>query len=197
MKGVDTTHLSFIERLRDRSDRMSWVEFHERYGELLYRYARRRGATHGEAEDIVQEVELYLFKALDGFRYDQRKGRFRGYLRSSVVHAMGRHASREAPREATVDPRTIEALGDGNNGNDPSWEREWQLHRLRWAMRSISTEFEPATLEAFRLHVLAGRSVEETAAQLGMNKASVYQAKSRVLRRLRTQICALDSDVDV
>lgn len=197
MNGVGTTRLSFLGRLRDRSDRLSWAEFHDRYGELLFRYARRRGASHGEAEDIVQEVELYLFKALDKFRYDKGKGRFRAYLRSSVVHAMGRQAAKNARREAPLDPRAIDSLVERGDGNDASWEQEWRLHRLRWAMRTVVQEFEPITLEAFRLHVLADRPIDETAKQLGLSKASIYQAKSRVLKRLRERISSLDSDVDV
>jgi RNA polymerase sigma-70 factor (ECF subfamily) len=64
-------------------------------------------------------------------------------------------------------------------------------------MQSIIGEFEPATLKAFELHVLAGQSVEETARQLELSKASVYQARSRVLKRLRERLSELDPDGDV
>ncbi|MFQ5807186.1 MAG: sigma factor-like helix-turn-helix DNA-binding protein, partial [Phycisphaerae bacterium] len=69
--------------------------------------------------------------------------------------------------------------------------------RLRWAMRSIAEEFEPTTLKAFEMHVLAGRSVEETARELGLSKASVYQAKSRILKCLRERLAETDPDADV
>lgn len=198
MSHGNTTHLTFLLRLRDRSDKLCWGEFHERYGQLLYRYARARGASHADAEDVVQEVEMYLFKALDGFEYDARKGRFRSYLRSAVVHAMGRRANRQARQPTMLDPHTFDYLAaEQETSADARWEREWQLHRLRWAMRSISGEFEPNTLRAFEMHVLAGRPVADTAADLGLSSASVYQAKSRVLRRIKEQLAALDSDGDV
>jgi RNA polymerase sigma-70 factor (ECF subfamily) len=97
-------------------------------------------------------------------------------------------------QEASLDPRTFEGLADETEACDPAWEREEHLHRVRWAMRLIAKEFEPLTLEAFRLHVLAGRPVAETADGLGISRDSVYQAKSRVLRRLRTRIDSLDID---
>ena len=198
MEPVDTTRLTFIMRLRDRADTLSWQQFHERYGQLLYRYARARGATHADAEDAVQEVELYLFKALDGFEYDARKGRFRAYLRSAVVHALGRRANREARQPAALDPQNFDYVASQTEASaDARWEREWQLHRLRWAMRSIAGEFEQITLQAFELHVLAGRPVAETAVQLGLNPASVYQARSRVLKRLKERLAELDPDEDV
>ncbi len=198
MSHADTTHLTFLLRLRDRADKLSWQEFHERYGQLLYRYARGRGANHADAEDIVQDVEMYLFKAVNGFEYDARRGRFRAYLRSAVVHAMTRRASQQARQPAGLDPQTFDYLASQKDaGTDARWEREWQLHRLRWAMRSIAEGFEPATLKAFEMHVLAGRSVGETARELGLSKASVYQAKSRILKCLRERLAALDPDADV
>lgn len=62
---------------------------------------------------------------------------------------------------------------------------------------SIAAEFEEATLQAFRLHVLAGHPVAETAEEVGISTASVYQAKSRVLKRLRRWLQNLDPDDDV
>jgi RNA polymerase sigma factor (sigma-70 family) len=198
MSQADSTHLTFLLRLRDRTDQVSWEEFHRRYGQLLYRYARSRGASHADAEDVVQEVEMYLFKAIGDFEYDARKGRFRNYLRSAVVHALGRRATRQAAQPAVLDPQTLDYVASEKEASaDVRWEREWQLHRLRWAMHCIVDEFEPATIRAFEMHVLAGRSVEDTAATLNLSKGSVYQARSRILRRLKDQLAALDPDNDV
>jgi len=80
---------------------------------------------------------------------------------------------------------------------DARWEREWQLHRLRWAMRSVAASFNPVTMKAFEMHVLAGHSVDETAEKLEMSKASVYQARSRVLKRLKERLAEVDPDGDL
>jgi RNA polymerase sigma-70 factor (ECF subfamily) len=198
MSGFDTTRVSLLLRLRNRTDELSWQDFHDRYGELLHRYARRRGASEVDAEDIVQEVEMYLFKAMEGFEYDTAKGRFRSYLRSAVIHAMGRRAAKEARHGALVDPHTFDFLtAELEASADDHWEHEWRMHRLRWALRSIAGEFEDSTLQAFRLHVLAGRSTADTAQETGLSKASVYQAKSRVLKRLRERLETLDPDNDI
>lgn len=198
MTDGDTTNVTLLLRLRDRSDSLSWPEFHDRYGQLLYRYARARGASHDDAEDAVQDVIMSLFKAMPGFEYDARKGRFRSYLRSAVVHALGRRAQRQARQPVALDPQEFDFVGTEHDvDEDERWEREWQLHRLRWAMRLIADKFEPATLKAFEMHVLAGQSVDDTAAELNLSKASVYQARSRVLKRLREQLAQLDPDGDL
>jgi RNA polymerase sigma-70 factor (ECF subfamily) len=197
MSNGNTTSPTFLLRLRDRSDKLSWPEFHERYGQLLYRYARARGASHDDAEDAVQDVEMYLFKAIQGFEYDARKGRFRAYLRSAIVHALARRASRNARQPQVLDPQNFDYLGAQQEaGLDQRWEREWQLHQLRWAMRDVAPHFNNNTLKAFELHVLAGKSVDETAAETGLSKASVYQARSRVLKRLRDRLAEVDPDGD-
>ena len=198
MADPDTTRMTFLLRLRDRSNSVTWQEFHERYGQLLYRYARSRGATDADAEDIVQEVEMYLFKALDGFEYDANRGRFRTYLRSAVIHAMGRRAQKREKQPPALDPNAFDFIaGQREETSDDRWEREWRLHRLRWAMNEIASEFEQSTLKAFELHVLAGQSVDETATELGLSKGSVYQAKSRVLKCLKTKLAELDPDGDI
>lgn len=198
MSDPDSTRLTLLLRLRDRADRLSWQEFHDRYGQLLYRYARSRGASHTDAEDVVQEVEMYLFKALDGFEYDAGKGRFRSYLRASVVHALARRADRQARQPELLDPQKFDYVaGELEASTDDRWDREWQLHRLRWAMRAVAANFEPQSLRAFEMHVLGNRSVEETAQALGISKASVYQARSRILRTLKAKLATLDPEGDV
>ena len=194
MSTVGTTHLSFIGRLRDRTNPVGWAEFNDRYRELLYRYARRRGASHLEAEDIAQDVTLYLFKAMERFEYNPARGRFRGYLRFAVVTALARRQARCARQGTPTNPETLDAMTAAPDLADAEWEREWQLHRLRTALQAISSAFEPATMEVFRTHVLAGCSVDDTALKLGVSKSSVYQAKSRVLKALKEHVEKLDQE---
>ncbi|UCE61212.1 MAG: sigma-70 family RNA polymerase sigma factor [Phycisphaerales bacterium] len=192
MGSSGTTRISFVDRLRGGHDQNTWMEFHRRYGELLLSYARRLGASPDKAEDVVQDVEMYLFKALDRFHHFGRKGSFRAYLRTAVMHAVGRRASQQARQEALLDPRAFDTLADKADSEDADWEREQYLHLVRWGLRMIAKEFEPKTLEAFRLHVLTERPAAETAKDLDISIDSVYQAKSRVLRRLRERIDSLD-----
>ena len=185
MDAAGTTCLDLLGQLQDRTTQVGWAEFRRRYWPLIFQYARRRGASVSEAEDIAQDIQLYLFKALRDFKYDPGKGGFRAYLRAAVVHAMGRRGNHPSRRESPTDPEILETFVGAPVRDD---EREGRLRRLRDAITAMAAELEPATLEAFSLHVLADWSVEETALHLGVSRASVYQAKSRVLRRLRDRL---------
>jgi hypothetical protein len=84
---AETTCLSFVLRLRGRTDKVSGHEFHECFARPLYRWARRRGMRRDDAEDMVQKVGMQLYKAAGGPEYDAGRDRFRAYARAAGVHA--------------------------------------------------------------------------------------------------------------
>ena len=90
MQGQTTTHASLLIRLRDGADSAAWKEFHERYGELIRGFARRRDLQAADCDDVAQEVMLSLSKAMPGFRYDPCKGKFRSYLKTVTLRAIFR-----------------------------------------------------------------------------------------------------------
>ncbi len=193
MTQADRTHPSFLLRLRDQADQLSWPEFHARYGHMLYRYARSRGASHSDAEDAVQEVEMQLFQAIEGFEYDGRKGRFRSYLRAAVVHSVARRADCNAKQPTHVDPRSFDYVeGEQEARQDEKWMHEWNLQQLREAVSSVAGDFDQTTLKAFEIHVLAGRPAPEASRMLDVSVWSIYRARDRVLRRLKTRMTELE-----
>jgi len=197
MTDASKTHPSFLIRLRDQEDELSWFDFHARYGHMLYRYARARGASHTNAEDIVQEVEMQLFQTMDGFEYDVRKGKFRSYLRTAVIHALTRRADKECRQPAGLDPRLLDSCVNGRDADrDEEWMREWRLHLLRRTVQEIANEFDSTTLKAFEMCVLAGKPVADTAGLLDISIWSVYRARKRVLERLKSRLGSLDPDED-
>jgi len=52
-------------------------------------------------------------------------------------------------------------------------------------------------LKAFQLHVLEGKSAIATAQELQMTRAAVYQAKSRICRRLKERLDEMDPEGDL
>lgn len=191
----DVTRLSFLDRLRNPDDRSVWSAFHERYGQLLYRYARARGATHVDAEDVVQEVEMQLFRSIGGFEYDTQRGRFRAYLRAAVIYSLGRRANRQARQPTAVDPLDLRIIASGHETElDEQWSREWRAQQIRWAVKCVSDDFKPTTMSAFELHVLNGHSVLETAETLNISKWRVYRARDKVLQRVREKLRELESE---
>ncbi len=162
---------------------------------MIYRYARAKGVDHNDAEDVVQDVEVQFFNCIDTFEYDTSRGRFRGYLRAAVVHAILRQLRKKERQPKGLDPHTFDYLGASSEAQrDEGWKQEWQFYKLRWTLQSIASEFDEVTLKAFELHVLAACPVSETAKELGISIWRVYRAKNRVLARLKEKLDRLDPD---
>jgi len=185
MARYTTTHASLLERLAQGDDAPAWREFSDRYGELIRSFARRRGLQPSDCDDVMQDVMLAVTRNMPGFDYDPARGRFRGYLKTIAVRAIIRKQfqKRGEPGNELLEESFDEAARD--DAVDEQWEQEWRQHHLRVAMQAARQEFNEADVAAFELYAGQGRPAEEVARELGMSVDSVYQAKSRMLRRLR------------
>ena len=184
MPAQVTTHTSLLARLGDGADAAAWREFEERYGELIRSIARSRGLQPNDCDDVIQEVLLSLTKAMRSFEYDPQKGRFRAYLKTTTLHAISRLV-RQKHGLASLD--TIEdaaRLESSDQAVEQAWEAEWRANHVRQAMRILETEFKPSELRAFQRYAVEGHEVRDTAAALQITVNQVYQAKSRILKRL-------------
>lgn len=179
-----TTHTTLLARLADDRDREAWREFHGRYGELIRGFARRRGLQPADCDDAVQEVLIGLSQAMPTFAYDPAKGKFRSYLKTVTLRAIFK-IIRQKQRQ--VDLEHIEEAtraAENDTAAEEAWEAEWRQYHLRQAMRVIEAEFNEADRRAFQQYAVEGVEAREAAAALGMSVDQVYQAKSRILKRL-------------
>jgi RNA polymerase sigma-70 factor (ECF subfamily) len=183
-----STHITLLQRLSEGQDVNAWQEFYDRYGEVISGFARRRNLQPADCEDVAQDVLLALSKTMPGFRYDPSKGKFRSYLKTVTLHAIFK---RKMQRQGEVDwPQIEEATraASADEGIEEAWEAEWWQYHLRQAMRTVAAEFNSADRQAFQRYAVEGRDVQETAAALEMSVDQVYQAKSRIMRRLSALI---------
>src|SRR5262249_55498467 len=88
-------------------------------------------------------------------------------------------------------PSGLLAEVPGPEGLETLWETEYQQQLVGRALRLMQTEFQPATWKACWETVVNDRPIAEVAEELGLSVASVYAARSRVLRRLREELAGL------
>lgn len=186
------THASLIARLGDRGDAAAWSAFVERYGALIRAFARRRGLQPADCDDVLQEVLLSMSKAAGRFVYDPERGRFRGYLKVIVVHAVSRKAFQRPTAVGLQDVDAATGAGGamepGGADDEAAWESEWRRYHLSLAMKTIEAEFNEADRVAFQRYAVDGVDATVAAAEAGISVESVYQAKSRIVRRLTALI---------
>lgn len=184
MLAHTTTHISLLARLTGGGDQTAWAEFSERYAELIRSFARRRNVPPSDIDDVVQDVMLALTKAMPGFEYDPSKGKFRSYLKTVALHVIFKRSCQKPGHAPLGEVSSASGVPLADDAAETAWEAEWRQYHLRTAMRAVRAEFSATDAAAFDAYVGGGRSAEETAADLSISVDRVYQAKSRILKRL-------------
>jgi len=182
----DSTRSTLLARLKAGGDDEAWSLFGERYRPLILGYALRHGLQYPDAEDVTQVVLGSFARAVRGFSYDARRGRFRAYLRQAVRHAIQRQLERRG--EGRLEPPSaLDALApaaDDGTGADGLWEAEWRRHHLRLALAELRRTAEPRTVAVLEA-LLEGRAVDDVTHALGVSRDVVYKCKQRARDRLR------------
>lgn len=146
-----------------------------------------------EAPDVVQDVFAAVARGIGRFEREKATGSFRSWLATITRNKVRDHYRQLARRQ--------QAAG----GTDAWLQLEQQAECLestichqsmqsplaRQALEQVRAEFEPNTWQAFWLSTIEQQSAAQVAEFVGISAASVYQAKSRVLRRLRQQLAEL------
>lgn len=179
-----TTHISLLARLGEGADPLAWAEFCHRYGELIRNFARSRNLQPADCDDVLQDVLMALTRSMPGFEYDPSRGKFRSYLKTVTLHAI---FARSRQNHGQVPLQEVEAAA-ARPDIESSWDEQWRQYHLRQAMSRVEAEFNESDLAAFAQYALNGRSAKDTAGALGLSLDQVYQAKSRILKRLSTLI---------
>src|SRR5438093_401506 len=185
---MHTTSLSLLERLRwPEEQEANWRRFVQLYTPLLFHWARRLGLSAEDAADLVQEVLTLLVQKLPEFKYDPQRT-FRGWLRTVMLNKWRDHrrlrrvplaiGHEELPEVEAAEATTFE-------------EAEYRQYVVKQALDLMQAEFQPATWRACWEYMIAGRSAEDVAKELGLTVNAVYLAKSRVLSRLRQELQGL------
>ena len=194
MSGHSVTHASLLARLAGDADPMVWREFLDRYGDLLRSFARRENLQPADCDDVVQDVLLALTRTMPEFAYDRSRGKFRSYLKTITLHAIFKKRARQ---RGAVNLQHIEEathLAAEDEAVERNWELEWRSYHIRLAMRTIRVEFNDSDCEVFKRYAIAGQDAQKVAQELDVSVDQVYQAKSRILKRLTKLIEAQVED---
>jgi RNA polymerase sigma-70 factor, ECF subfamily len=170
VSSTGPSDVSLIARIAVGDDRALGMVY-ERYSPLVYGLARRVTASSAQAEEITQEVFVYLWQNPD--RFDSDRGTLRAFL-GALAHRRSvdevRRNTRRAAREDRVgsDATNLELLeiGDGI-------ERSQAAERVRAAVSSLPEQQREAVLLAY----FGGCTFREVAQRLGIPEGT---AKSRL-----------------
>jgi RNA polymerase sigma-70 factor (ECF subfamily) len=183
-----STPLSLLDRLRGPTDQEAWSRFVRLYTPLFFCWARRLGLAGDEAREHVHEVFVLLMAKMPFFIHNGH-GRFRAWL-WTVFRNRYRQGQRKPDVLGSAFPAEPDCLAVPDSVAE--WvEEEYQHHLVRRAVQLMRAEFPDTSWRAFWEYVVAGRPPAEVAGELGVSVDVVYQAKTRILRRLRQDLAGL------
>lgn len=192
------TSLSLLARA-NLNDAEGWRSIVQLYSPLVFFWCQRAGLNRDDAADILQNVWQAVAGHLGQFER-QRDGAFRGWLWTITRNKLNDHFRRQGDEPKGMGGSTAQHYLQEIPEHEPeSYVAESAADGsgdvLRRALDLIRADFEPHTWQAFWLATVEGEPARAIAERLQMSLDAVYQAKARVLRRLREELAGLQDEV--
>ena len=186
------TSLSLLVRAKEH-DEHAWESIVTIYGPLVYRLCRVKNIQAEDARDISQDVFRSAFRNIQSFRRDRPGDSFRAWLlkiTSNKIIDYFRRQQQKPPAKGGTDMQTkIHQIPDLHwDSSTDGAVFDSTSNVIKRAIDMAKGDFATNTWEAFWQTTVEGRATEEVAEHLHLSKWSVYQAKSRVLRRIREDL---------
>lgn len=191
----EATSSTLLNSLRSSpDDSVTWRRFLSRYQPLIAKWCRAWQLQDSDAADVTQEVLVRLARAMKEFEYDS-KNSFRAWLKTVTRNAWIDWAKQTAkPGKGYGDTAVVRLLNTVEARDDLSkrLEAEYDIELMDMAILRVRMSVPPRTWNAFELSALEGLQGKEVAAQLKMQVAHVYVARSEVKTALQVEIRRLE-----
>ncbi len=184
--GGTITTTELLEGLHDPGKRAVWDEFDRRYRPILIGFLRRMGLDDSDAADVAQETLACFVADYRQKKYDRAQGRLRSWLIGIARCRLADLRRAEGRRRELRGESAIVTLPDDADV-DAVWEAEERRAIFEQAVRELrqTTRFNERTIEAFERVVLRREPIEAVSAALELTAQEIYNAKNRVVERLR------------
>ena len=202
---MQSTRITLLQRLADGGSEADWEVFFDIYQDIIVGFARSKGLSPSDAEDLLQETMVDLMRGLQRFQYDREKGLFRSYLKTIVARKVARfyQAKTRTPDLVSIDAESSDRdnLADRLGVADPDtfseedetlWRRSVVEHCLRCLLEE--TGLDEQTVAIFRALALDGGRVPDVAQQFGLAPNAVHQIRHRMLHRLQAAVQELTGE---
>jgi len=183
------TTSTILDGLREGPGNYAWQRLCSRFRPPVVAFARDMGLSFADAEDVAQETLAAFAEAYRRGRYDRTRGRLShwlfGFAYRHAAHARHRLARDGQARAPGALDRVDEARLIDEAEATLSWDRRWEEALLEQCLQRVAQEVEPETFRAFHLVVVLNRPPADAAEVLAVPIKMVYNAKHRVLKRIR------------
>ncbi len=202
----NTTQWTLVARLRCADEavaRRALDDLCAQYHYPLYCFIRRRGLSHHDAQDVLQDFLAKLLR-LEAFKEaEAEKGRLRYFLSFALQrflinwHRANRHRLNETSMEAEAEDRYHRERFTENDTPERLFERKWSQELLGHVLQKLGELYvrngKGALFKVLRPVLLAGGSLRGEdcagmAADLGMTEGALRVGLSRLLKDYGTTL---------
>ena len=182
------TTSTVLDRLDASNSTPTWNDILSRFRNPIIRFAQQMGLPRQDAEDVSQETLMAFVISYRDKCYDRSKGRLSKWLFGIATRQILNARRRLAVRGVRVRLGNGTSFWSGIAGRATGtalWVREWERAVLQGYLDEVRTEVTAVTYRAFEMTIWAGRTPAEAASELGITIKAVYNAKHRILKRIR------------
>ncbi len=195
MEWVTTS--TVLANLQDFHNHAAWDHFVSRFRLPVFRFARSIGLGESDAEDVAQETLATFAQSFRTGHYDRSKGRLSQWL-FGIAYRKALDERRKGAKRYTAPSSSIAGNLDElvvDEAVTASWDQEWEQSLLEQCLDRVRNEVEPISYEAFERVVKQNQDAAQAAQELGVNIKVVYNAKHRILKRIRVLRAELENIV--
>lgn len=191
MDGIDATGAATVLAHAREGDRDAFRALVERHGRSAFRLAFRLTGNAQDAEDVVQEAFLRVYRQLA--RFEARSDFGTWFHRIVVNCAMDVLRDRQARREKGR-VEAADSILEDMPASGPTPEHMAEGAELRRRLDACLDALTPLERMAFTLRHYDGRSIEEIGALMGVRTSAAKHSVFRAVRKLRCALAPLRSE---
>jgi RNA polymerase sigma factor (sigma-70 family) len=193
------TRVSLLVRAREEDCHLAWEELLGFYEPFVSKVLGSMGFRGADLDDARQQVSLRLWKGLQKYERDPERAKFRTWF-AKLIRNTALNIVRSRKRQPTGPSLDDDASGLVSilaNGSEieARVEEEWQEYVVELALERARKKFSGSAVDVFT-RSLAGETVEDIAADLGIKTNTVYILKHRVKTVLLREIQCLQQDLE-
>ncbi|MCX6539062.1 MAG: RNA polymerase sigma factor [Acidobacteria bacterium] len=179
---ADRTDRDLAARCR-RGEMVAFEELYRRHSGRLYNVAYRMTGSAADAEDLLQDVFLQVYRRIDSYRGDAALGTwlYRLAVNACLDHLRSHQGRQRKATDFIDDVEGLEPVAS------PSWQPDRALDRID--LESAISRLPPSYRTAFVLHDVEGHEHREVADMLGIaegtSKSLLHKARVRLRAFLR------------
>lgn len=165
----------------------AYEELYKRHASRVYTVAYRMTGSAADAEDLVQDIFLQVYRHLDAFRGDAALGT---WLHRLAVNACLDFAkSKQGRRQRSTDfVEDLDAVAPAGYG---AWPADAALDRMD--LERAIAQLPPSYRRAFLLHDVEGLEHHEVGEMLGIAEGTSKSLLHKARMRLRTLLRGRDA----